>query len=58
MIGRTYLRRPTAWATKRAAAVLVCLQMGARQLGRLGVDLKDTSADQIAAAPVKGEVSQ
>lgn len=48
---------PDGLGYERAAAVLVSLLLGARQLGRSGVDLKDTSSDQIEAA-VMSEVSQ
>ncbi|WP_197380125.1 ethanolamine ammonia-lyase subunit EutC [Mycolicibacterium mengxianglii] len=40
----------------RAAAIIAGLLVGARALGRSGVDLKDTSADALAAAAASAEL--
>lgn len=44
---------PDGLGYERAAAVLVGLLLGARALGRSGVDLKDTSSDALAGAEVQ-----
>lgn len=49
---------PDGLGYERAAAVLVSLLLGARQLGRSGVDLKDTSSDGIEAGVVTHAVSR
>lgn len=48
---------PDGLGYERAAAILVALLLGARQLGRSGVDLKDTSVDAVTPADVRGELS-
>jgi ethanolamine ammonia-lyase small subunit len=41
---------PDGLGYQRAAEIVAALLAGARELGRSGVDLKDTSADALAAA--------
>lgn len=49
---------PDGLGYERAAAVLVSLLLGARQLGRSGVDLKDTSEPELGAAPAMNAVTR